>query len=660
MVKAFYPRLAFNNVKSNRKIYLPYILTCTLTVMMFYIIKSLSVNPDVGKMSGGDSVVRILDFGTYITGIFAVIFLFYTHSFIIKKRKKEFGLFNVLGLEKRHIGIMLTFETLYIGITSIALGLAFGFVLDRLMLLILARVLKSFYGIGFFISANAVVGTVILFVIIFSATLIWSYIKVKTVQPIELLKGSDTGEKEPKAKWITAILGTVSLIAGYCLALAARNGIQALEMFFIAVILVIIGTYLLFTAGSIVLLKLLKRNKKYYYKTEHFTSVSGMTYRMKQNAVGLANICILSTMVLVMIATTTSFMFGQKDMLQTRYPYEISLTFSGYRNENENLLADVETVADERGMQTKDEFRVSYLLYTAVVKGNEILTPSPNVADMGSLTQIVLITLDEYNAITKSNVSLAENEMLLCDSNTPFKHGTIKIYDREFTVKQRVSEFIPNGVLTMNVIGFLYAVAPDRAAIDEILQQQKIAYGTAASEVKTFYGINYQDDSAKQIGFYDHLKKTFEDKNYNVLLESRANDESRFLGTYGGLFFIGVYLGTLFLMATILIIYYKQISEGYEDKKRFDIMQRVGMSYAEVKSSIRSQVLTVFFLPLITAAVHVAFAFPMINKLLSILNLTNTLLFAICTLCCFAVFAALYVAVYLITARVYYRIVKRN
>ncbi len=660
MVKAFYPKLAFNNLKKNRRIYLPFILTCVFTVAMFYIIKSLSINPDVSKMAGGGKVQYTLNLGTYVTGIFAVIFLFYTHSFIIKRRKKEFGLFNILGLEKRHIGLVLLFETMFIAAISIVMGFVFGIILDKLMLLILAKILKSDFGIGFFVSAKTILSTAVLFVIIFVLIFLWSYLKVRLVQPIELLKGSNAGEKEPKAKWVLALLGSVFLVVGYVLALTAKNGVVALEMFFIAVIFVILGTYLLFTAGSIVLLKILKKNKRYYYKTEHFTSVSGMIYRMKQNAVGLANICILSTMVLVMVATTTSFMFGQKDMLETRYAYEISLTFSGYREENSALIADVNEFTEKENMSIDNDFSVSYLVYTAVLKENDILTSSPNVVDMGSLTQIVYITVDEYNTITKSSVKLGENEILLCDSKTPFPYDTMKVYDREFAIKEHIDEFIPKGVLTMNVIGYLYAVVPSSQVIDEICEYQKKAYGTAASEVKTFYGMDFVDDNAKQINFYNHLRTVLNEKNYNVLLESRASGEANFLGTYGGLFFIGVYLGTIFLMATILIIYYKQISEGYEDKKRFEIMQKVGMSYLEVKKSINSQILTVFFLPLIMAGIHVAFAFPMINKILAVLNLTNTLLFAICALCCFAVFSLVYVIVYLLTGKVYYRIVKNK
>ncbi len=660
MAKLFYAKLAFDNIKKNRTLYFPYILTCIFTITMFYIIKSLSINPNVGNMSGGSTVIYTLNLCMYVTGFFSIIFLFYTHSYIIKKRQKEFGLLNILGLEKRNIGIVLAFETFYLTIVSIGLGLTFGILFDKLMLTILASILKSDFGIGFFISSNALINTLILFSFIFFFIFVWSYIKLRIVQPLELLKGTNTGEKEPKAKWFLAIIGVILIATGYALAVTAKNGISAFELFFIAVILVILGTYSLFTAGSIALLKILKKNKNYYYKIRHFTGISGMIYRMKRNAVGLANICILSTLVIGMVATTSSFMFGQKDMIETRYPYELSLTFSNYREKNSELISDVHELAIEENVTIDNEFSISYLAYTAVLKGNDVLTSSPNVVDMGSLTQIVFVTLDEYNVIMNESITLNENEILLCDKDTHFSYNTLKVYDNLFTIKNKVNEFIPTGVLTMNLIGYLYAVVQNQNIIDNICEQQKIAYGSAGSEVRTFYGINLKNNDEEQIKYYNSLKELFDEKNYNVLLDSRANGKEHFISLYGGLFFIGVYLGSIFLMATILIIYYKQITEGMEDKERFAIMQKVGMSYLEVKQSIRSQVLTVFFLPLILSGIHIIFAFPMINKVLAILNLTNTWLFAICTLCCFAIFTLIYIIVYLLTAKVYYKIVKHS
>ncbi|MDE6275708.1 MAG: ABC transporter permease [Clostridia bacterium] len=658
MNNGFYARLAFDNLKKNRKIYLPYILTCIITITMFYIIHSLYMNESILAMHGGAQIQYTLSLGAVIVAIFAIIFLFYTNSFIIKRRKKEFGLFNVLGMEKRHLGAVLIFETLYIGIISIVLGLVFGVLLDRLMYLIIARILRSDYGTGFYISWKSMLITFALFAVIFALIYLYSFIKVRISQPIELLKGENIGEKEPKTRRVMAIVGTVCLLAGYIMAICTKDVVMAIELFFVAVILVILGTYFLFTAGSIALLKWLKKRKKYYYKTNHFTSVSGMTYRMKQNSVGLASICILATMLLVTISTTSSFMIGRDDLIASRFPYDFSAQANATQDANDAMINDIHSLLDDNNLTIKQEVACRYLPIAATQNGNLISMQKDPVA-MPFL--LVVMTVDNYNNITGEKKTLADTQMILSENKMSYEYDVVKLFGKEYSVKEKVNAFVKDGFLangTSRLVGGLYAIVADDTELNAIYEQYKLEYGENAGSIQLSYGLNLKGDEQKQVDFFKAFKDILQQKEYNAIIISRAAQADSYMSIYGGLFFLGVYLSVLFLMATILIIYYKQISEGYEDKKRFDIMQKVGMSYAEVKKSINSQILTIFFLPLVTAGIHVAFAFPMINKLLGMVALTNTALFALCSLCCFAIFSIIYVVVYLLTAKVYYRIVK--
>lgn len=661
MTNGFYARLSFNNLQKNRKIYIPYILTCIITITMFYMIFSLSINESIAAMSGGETIQYTLNLGAIIVGIFAVVFLFYTNSFVIKRRKKEFGLFNVLGMEKRHLGIVLIFETLYIALISIILGLVFGVILDKLMYLIIARILHADYGAAFFISWKSMLITLALFAVIFLCIYFFSFIRVQICQPIELLKGENTGEKEPKTRHIMAIIGALCLAAGYICAIFTKDSAAVLELFFIAVILVILGTYFLFTAGSIALLKLLKKNKKYYYKTNHFTSVSGMTYRMKQNSVGLASICILFTMLLVTISTTTSFMVGRDDMIAQKYPYDIIVQANTTQNENSALISDINSLLSESGLTTVKEITCKYLPLQAFQNGNEI-TIKKELNEKDPII-FVILTADTYNNITGENKTLTDNEVIINENKIKYEYSTVKFLDKEYSVKEKVGAFINDNFLAngvSQVLGEMYVIVSSDSELNSIYSQYQSSYGENATSIQLSYGANVKGNEEKQVAFYETLDNMLREKNYNARASVRAAQADKYMSVYGGLFFLGVYLGVLFLMATILIIYYKQISEGYEDKRRFEIMQKVGMSYAEVKKSINSQILTVFFLPLVTAGIHVAFAFPMINIIMSKLGLLNTKLFALCTLGCFVIFSVIYIVVYLLTAKVYYRIVKNN
>lgn len=661
MNNRFFSKLAASNIKKNGKAYIPYILSCVMTVALFYIVKSLSYNPGLKNMVGSSTMMTMMSMCSVIIALFAIVFLFYTNSFLMKRRKKEFGVFNILGMEKSHIAKTMAWENFYVTLISIVGGLVIGLALDKAMFLLIAQVLNEEITLGFFISDKAIISTIVMFCIIFLLILLNSIRQIHTANPIELVTAGNAGEREPKTKWVLAILGLLSLGAGYYIALTLENPLTALVYFFFAVILVIIGTYMLFTAGSIALLKILRKNKKYYYKTKHFTSISGMIYRMKQNAVGLANICILSTAVLVMVSSTSSLMLGLQDVIATRYPND----FVVYSNETSEERAyesfdTIRELQEEQNLNVTSEREYRYLVFPAFINGDTFeVTRDANFSSLGNLNNLIFVSLSDYNRVMGTDKTLAENEVLIYSDRLQFDSPTLKIFDREYSVKEKIDEFIGNGLIVAVAANTQFIVLPDGTDIDELYALQKEALSDGASEIQYYYGFNSDADEETQRIFYRTLLEDYVGHGYEGTIESKADSRSEFVGLYGGFFFIGIFLGVLFIMATVLIIYYKQISEGYDDKQRYEIMQKVGMTHQEIKNSIRSQVLTVFFLPLIVAGIHIAVAFPIINKLLALLNLLNVQLFLTCTVVCYVLFAVMYLLIYLLTARTYYKIVSK-
>ena len=655
----FYWKLAADNIRKNIQVYLPYILTCTATVAMYYLMHSLSQNSGLGKMSGGDTVQMMLSFGFVVVGIFSAVFLLYTNSFLIKRRKKEFGLFNVLGMEKKHLARIMMYETIYIAVISISAGLIGGIVLSKAMFLLLLKLLRFEVQMGFEISGSAIVFALLLFGTIFFLTLLSNLRQVHLAKPIELLKGGQVGEREPKAKWLLTLSGLASMGTGYYLALTAESPIAALTLFFVAVILVMIGTYCLFTAGSIALLKLLRKNKSYYYRPNRFTTVSGLMYRMQRNAVGLANICILSTMVLVTLSTTVALFVGVEDVLKTRYPRDIVISSYGITDEYiDNLGATVAQVLENHNLVMQDPMEYRMLSFVGIAQGNEFLTDEPSLNISPSrLKTLCFIPSEDYSGLTGEEVQLAQDEVLLYSQGADYEYESLSVLGRTFSVRKQLNE-LP-AVTEWDISGRHFLIVKDMDVVEEMYHAQADVYGEHGSKLTYHLQFDFPGDVSEEgeIAFYKDLRSSLPSGGVSRYIESREAVKDEFYSLYGGLFFLGLFLGILFIMGTVLIIYYKQITEGYEDKERFAIMQKVGMSREEVKRSIRSQVLTVFFLPLIVATVHISVAFPFITKLLAVFSLRNTLLFATCTGGTVLIFALFYGLVYHRTARVYYRIV---
>lgn len=636
-----YEKLAVTNLKNNRKTYVPYIFTGVLTVMMFYIIDALSR----GKGITQDTLKICLQYATGVIVVFAVIFLFYTNSFLIKRRKKEIGVYNILGMGKRHIARMMAVETILTAGISILGGLVFGIIFGKLMYLLLLKILHNSVDMQFSVNGTAIVQTVILFAGIFLLTYLYNILQIQLVNPVELLHGGNQGEKEPKSRWLLVIVGVAALGNGYWIALTTEALLEALLKFFVAVVCVIIGTYALFIAGSIVVLKILRKNKAYYYNPKHFTSVSGMIYRMKQNGAGLANICVLSTMVLVMVSTTVSLYAGMEDILDSRFPRDVSIVCNeADTNKEETLQRLIKEQCEKAGVKITDRVRYRYGSMNAVLKGDKLENVDQYYPD-NHFYYVEMMTQDEYNRIEKRNVSLEEQEILTYTSNGKCGKKEINIAGRNYQVKKELSEMTSQPKSTAEMYKTLYIVFANAEQIERI---EPFSYADK---------FNLKGDDGKQKEALEQIQNEFYEKIPDGMMESRMLSRSSFYELYGGLFFIGIYLGSMFIMATVLIIYYKQISEGYDDRERYQIMQKVGMSKKEVKRSIRSQVLSVFFLPLIVAVIHVAVAFKVMTKILGVLNLTNVWLFTVCTIITIAVFAVFYIIVYSITAKEYYRIV---
>lgn len=658
MRKGLFFRMAATNLKKNRQTYLPFIMTCVGSSAMYYILGALAVSENVENLYGGEGLQLMLGFGKWIVGIFSVIFLFYTNSFLLKRRKKEFGLYNIMGLEKRHIAGILFLEFLDTAFISLALGIVVGLLLYKGVFLFLLRILNFEAALGFEVAWGIVRETLIFFGVIFLILYVNGFRQIQIAEPIELLKSGQVGEREPKTRWVLTLIGFASLGLGYYLAVVTESPIEAIVMFFVAVIFVIIGTYCLFTAGSIFILKALRKNKRYYYKVNHFTSISGMIYRMKQNAAGLASISIMSTAVLLIMSTVNCLYFGMNEIVGTRYPRDLMVTIPSIQKEDISEVCDsMEKTVESFGAAMQQE--ESYRYRRRYLKQNGNRFSWEELSSSWETIEIYMLPLEDYNRATGENKTLGPDEMLLQTvhglSGTDMG-GTIIIGDQTWKVREDVDGLdSPSSDLVL-IENIYYAIFPTMEDIDEMVREIP---GEEIGTCSYFCGFDLNVDEKTKDEIWDTLEIMLEGKNYEgFYVESITEARENFYMLYGGMFFIGIFLGLMFFMATVLIIYYKQITEGYEDHDRFVIMQKVGMEKREVKRSISSQIRTVFLLPVLMAGVHIVFAYPMMSRLLVLLNLTNQKLFMISVLITFLVFLLFYGVVYALTSRTYYRLVR--
>jgi putative ABC transport system permease protein len=662
-------KLAAQNLSKNSKFYIPYLIASSMTAAMFYIMNFLENNPAI---LSHPNQKYILGLGRIIIGIFAVIIMLYINSFLMKRRQKEIGLYNVLGMEKRHIARIFGWETVYSYLITMACGFGGGILLSKLFLLLLCKLIGDRNALSFYVDFQGMTLTLALFAGIFLFLLLLNSFKVHLSHPVELLRGGNVGEKEPKANWFLAILGLVLTGIGYYIAQTVSNPIAALKYFFVAVILVIIGTYFLFIAGTVALLKLLKKNKRFYYKTNHFTAVSGLLYRMKQNAAGLASICVLATMVIVMISSTVSLNANVNDIISQEYPHDFCVTLQMPQKSTMPVIQkSLKENAD--GHTIRNEHVIRYLSVSAASAGNQFNMPSNMDQFFSSCdTSLEFISAEDYAAVTNRALALKDGETAVYDFSKPALPDTFSIFGETYR-RAATLECSPLGKGGSSIMNTHIVVVKDNQTLDKIQQAFQKALKALDEPRITAYSYSYFFDTngtdTEKMAFTKAIEKSVgtviqsvandetNSHGYSYSVANRQSGEKDFREMYGGLLFLGLFLSILFLMATVLIIYYKQISEGYDDAERFQIMQKVGMSQTEVKKSIHSQVLIVFFLPLIVAVLHMLAAFKYMTLLLRCMYLTNVPLFALCTVCTVAVFALVYILVYLLTTRTYYKIV---
>ena len=676
MGKLLYPRLAWQNIKGDRRFFAPYFLALLGNVAAFYIMTALAVDPGMSQLHGAMYVQSFCFMGMFIAAVFSAVFLLYVNGFLMKQRKKALGLYNILGMGKSHIAAVLFFETLFVGGAGIVCGLLTGLLFHKLVTLALYKLLRFAVPFGFAISWDAMARTAILFGVLIGLTLLSNLNKVRVSKPIELLYGGQVGEREPRTKWFMTLLGVLTLGAGYYIALRTTNGMEAIAFYFVAVFLVIIGTYCLFTAVSIFVLKALRRNKRFYYKTSHFIGVSGMLYRMKQNAVGLANICILSTMVMVMVSGTLSLYLGTQDIVNRQAPSDLTVLVRYDPDEAEPfdpaaMLRFQEGFIQDQGYSVSEDLIYSSFTFTVGRLPDGSYTTENDLVTLGTaITTIQVLTQDAYAAATGVSLGLEAGEVAFDGEEDVLTihwgalEGAGSFGRSDLTVAQHLEESLSADAAVSDTSTLVVA---DTAALMELYENQKEAYGEDSSwmEWQASFSVDATDEElrAVQQAYNQYVRDDAvfagTGKWWSCGWTLRCDVEADAYGLAGGFLFLGIFLGTIFLMATVLIIYYKQISEGYEDKARFEIMQKVGLSREEVRASIRSQVLMVFFLPIAVAAIHILFDFNMVEKLLTLFQVYNTTLTALCTLGTVLVFFLVYGAVYLLTARTYYKIVER-
>ena len=673
MHKGIFSRLAKQNIRNNKSTYIPYIITCIFCIAMIYMMEFLRDCPTLDQAVRQADEVRMIVFtGEIVVEIFCIIFLIYSNSFLMKRRQKEIGLYNILGLERNHIGIVMFLETIITSIGSLAGGIAAGIIGSKLALLLLLKLLHIPSVLGFYISVKGIFTCLFMFGIVFLMILFLNLAKIHLSRPVELLRGNNTGEKEPVVKWLMALIGFICLGAGYYLAVTTESPIKAITIFLLAVILVMAGTYLLFTAGSIVILKFLRRRKSFYYRTGNFISISGMLYRMKQNAIGLASICILSTGVLLMIAMTVSIYFGMNDIMLNRYPYDVDMSVTSIsEDECQTAIEAFEKAIADNKVPVEKSVEEIYLDIVCSKNGDQILIkPANTIRNSDSVLVLSLFTQAEYERLTGISANLNDGEIFAWYPSAVQK-DSVTVDETEFTVKKWLDKNpLTCGEDAVSDNAVLVVTDEDFKKFDEMRTEmyKGVSSAPAGEDLTLHLGLDITGSETDKIDFGTPVMEVVKDLKKNGGLSEnswitsgiRQQEYESYYADNGSLLFIGIFLGSLFLMGTAMIIYYKQISEGYEDQKRFEIMQKVGLSRREVRSSVRRQILMVFFLPLLMAMLHITMAFPMIRRMLLLFGMTNTKLFIGCTAGTVLIFAVVYGLIYLMTARSYYHIVERK
>ena len=637
-----YNVLAIEGIKKNKQLYLPYIISSVCIIAITYIVSYFCYSKTIISSVGGEVISSIMLLGFMVMALFSLIFIFYTHSFLFKRRKKEFGLYNVLGLAKKDICKIVFLDNIYVDIITIVLGLGVGILFSKFAELAYFKIVAKPYSIAFNLPTLSLLMTLICFLGIYFLILISSIISVYKNDTIAFLKADSSGEKAPKANFLLALVGLIILAFAYYLAITIDDPVQAMLTFFFAVIMVVVATYLLFIAGSVTLCKILAHNKKYYYKLNHFISVSSMSFRMKRNGSGLASICILSTMVLVMLSSTSSLYFGAKSSNKKLFPYEYSINYNYFTYDE--LLETDETIipfVESNNYKIKDKNEYRNINFYLPLEGNRVVIES-NSLDYAKMT---FIDIDEYNKLYGTDYILKDDECLLYEYIVEYKHDSIVVGDYAYKVIDKVEkmpiDYVSATYMANNYFFVVNDLEPISNSLKDICKNTYIVQFDVYNDSLSLYNLINEEYTSDTPYFF----------------ESSLNSLSEFYNLYGSLFYLGISLSIAFVIATVCIMYYKQVVEGYEDQKRFAIMKKLGLDDRQIRKSINSQLLTVFFLPLVGALSHLLFAHPMIEKLLSLFMISDIRLFFVTSILCYVCFSIIYFVIYKLTSNVYYKIV---
>ncbi len=674
-----YPKLAWQGIRKNAEMYLPYLLMGILMVGVSYIMNYLTRPALMGALSMGGTTLMVLQMGKIVISVFSVIFLYYCNSFLIRRRMKEFGLYNILGMGKGNIARVMLWETLLTALLVFAGGLLLGLSLSRLVEMALINLLHADYTVPMeLFYPNGVTWVLLLFGGIYVLILLANLLRMRLSNPVALLKSENTGEKPPKANWFFGLIGLLILLSAYYVAAVSQSPVEALIFFFIAVLMVIVATYLLFVSGSVTLCRMLRRNKRYYYQTRHFISVSAMAYRMKRNGAGMATICILCTMVLVILTSTVCLNGGTDSMVDAICPQDVNLTIGlEARNGEENgerldaMQQMALDVTEEMGLTPENITSQRALVATGKVQNGDygIITDADSLK--ANVLELTVYPLSVYEQATGETVTLADRELLYASFKTNETFSSMSFYGSAPYRMIHAEKELPKRLLSADyrsAWGCLVVFTNDAEAFrSEItaLVGEKSGEAMMMDRLALHFDLDSEADTDTQ----EKLAKTLRSEAMKLTgkdfygmsslsVDTRSLCRRDYLSLFGGLFFLGMVLGPLFSIAAVLIMYYKQICEGYEDAERFAVMRKVGLTDAEIRRSVNSQVLTVFFAPLLMAGVHMMFAMPMIRLILGAFGLHNDSLFYGIGIASYVVFAVIYALMYLLTSRRYYRIVR--
>ena len=658
-------RLALSNLIKNRKLYYPYALATILAIAITYIFTSLTLNPHLNDLTGSDPIKMVLGMGLVIVALSSGIIVLYANSFVMKNRSKELGLYSMLGLEKRHLFSMILKETVIMGFVTLLLGIGVGALFDKLIYAFLQRLIGEGTGLVSTFQVMTIPIVLVIFACIFSWLVLVNGFRLLRLNPLQLTKDGLKGEKKGRFLVIQTFLGLGAMGYGYYLALSVQNPVIAIMSFFLAVLLVILGTYLLFNAGTTVVLQLLKKKKSYYYKPNNMISISNLVFRMKKNAVGLATIAILSSMVLVTLVGAASIYAGKKDYLASAAPHDYSV--SGNKVDLTSTKKLMDDFLIKTGEQANEEVAVSYLLFGIKnQETNKLTVFTKNERKVVPKSIVLVFSQETFKQLTGKELNLSSNQIALYTKNKTLKtQKSLSIDGKNYQIHRQLGDFInkkiPN-IYKIIVSDYSYLVVPDIKIFESSMKGTSIAQAT-------YVGVNVKDpthDAKKNSDLLDQMtdkatqqlagQTTGVSQSY-LTANSRYDAEGMVNGFVGGTFFIGIFLSIIFMLGTVLVIYYKQISEGYEDRERFVILQKIGLDDLQVKQTIRKQVLTVFFLPLIFAFIHLAFAYHMISLIVRIIGVLNPDLMLVVTIIVCGVFFLAYVLVFALTSRSYRRIV---